>query len=61
MHIQNLVKFYHLFLKILSKTEILKEILRSVKGRNSVTNVQKMMRRDPNLNLVYINAYSNFG
>ena len=61
MHIQNLVKLYHLFPKILSETEILKEILRSVKGRNSVTNVRKMMCRDPNLNLVYINAYSNFG
>ena len=30
-------------------------------GRNSVTNVRKMLCRDPNLNLVYINAYLNFG
>ena len=34
----------------------MKEILTSVKGRNSATNVQKMMCYNPKLNLVYINA-----
>ena len=33
----------------------------SEKDRNSVTNVRKMMCHDPNLNLVNINAYTNFG
>ena len=40
MHIQNLVKFLQLVLKILSGNDI---ILTSVKGHNSVTNVQNIM------------------
>ena len=39
MHIQNLVKFYQFVLKILSENEI----LISVKGHKSVSNMQKMM------------------
>ena len=57
MLIQNLVKLYQLFLKILSGNKI----LTSVKGHNSITNVQKMMCNNPNLDLVSINAYTKFG
>ena len=35
--------------------------LTSVKGHDSVTNVRKMMCNNPNLDLVNINVYTNFG
>ena len=55
MRIQNLVKFCQLILKILSGNEI----LTSIKGRNSVANLQKMTRYNPNLELVIVNVYKN--
>ena len=57
MHMQNLVKFRQLFLKILSGNEI----LTSIKGHNSVKNLQKMICNNTNLDLVNINAYAKFG
>ena len=48
-------------LKILSGNEILKEILTSINGLNSVRIVRKMMCNNPNLDLVNINAYTKFG
>ena len=57
MCIQNLVKFCQLVLKILSG----KEILTSIKGHNSVANLQKMTLYNPNLDLVNANVYTNFG
>ena len=51
-----LVKFYPLILKILSKTLILK----SIKGRNSVANLQKRPKIDlVNDNVIYV--YTKFG
>ena len=62
MHdIQNLVKFYHSDLKILSGNEILNEILTSIKCHKSNTNAWKMMCNNPNLDLVNINVYTKFG
>ena len=55
--IQNLVKFCPLVLKILSGNET----LTSIKGHNSVANLQKMTLCNPNLDLVNANVYSNFG
>ena len=57
MYIQNLVKFYQLFLKILSGNEI----LTSDKGHNSVTNVCKIVCSNPNIDLANINANTKFG
>ena len=57
MHIQNLVKFFLFVLKIMSGNKI----LRSVKGHNSVTNARKMMRINPNLDHVNMNARTKFG
>ena len=51
-----LSKLYPFVLKILSGNEI----LISIKGQNSVTNVRKT-GNNPNLDLVNINAYINFG
>ena len=56
MHMQNFVKFYQFVLKILSGNEI----LTSVKGHNSVTNLKKMTSNHPNLDLVNINAFTKF-
>ena len=52
MHLQNLVKFHQFVLKILSgnKTEV------SIKGHNSVINLQKFMRNNANLDVFNINA-----
>ena len=50
------MKLYPLVLKILSGNEILK----SMKGHNSVTNLRKMTGNNPNLDLVHINAYTKF-
>ena len=56
MHMQNLFLFHQFVLEILSWNEILK----SIKGYNSVINVRKLTRYSPNLDLVYINAYAKF-
>ena len=56
MCIQNLIKFCPFFLKILSKNQILK----STKGRNSVTNLRKTKIYDTNLDLVTDNVYTKF-
>ena len=37
------------------------EILTSIKGHNSVANLQKMTLYNPNLDLVNANVYTNFG
>ena len=37
------------------------KFLTSIKGHNSVANVQKMTLYNPNLNLVNANVYTNFG
>ena len=50
MCIQNLVKFCPLVLKILSGNEI----LRSIKGINSVTNFRKLTLYNPNLDLINV-------
>ena len=57
MCVQTLVKVCQLVLKILSQ----KEILISIKGFNSVTNLRKMTFNNPNLNLVNINVCTKFG
>ena len=57
MCIQSLVLFCHFVLKILSK----KQILTSIKGRNSVANLRKTKIYDTNLDLVTDNVYTNFG
>ena len=57
MSIQILVKFCPLVLKILSGNKI----LTSIKGHNSVANLQKMTLYNPNLDLVNANVYTNFG
>ena len=44
-------------MKILSKNKI----LTSIKGYNSVINLQKLMSNSPNLHLANINAYAKFG
>ena len=56
MYTQNLVKFHPVVLKILSGNEI----LTSIKGHNSVINVRKLTRNNPNIDLVSINAYPKF-
>ena len=57
MCIQNLVKFCPLVLKILSGNEI----LRSIKGHNSVANLQKMTINDTNVVIVNDNVHKKFG
>ena len=57
MCIQNLVLFCQFVLKILSKNRI----LTSIKGRNSVANLQKTKIYNTNLDLVTDNVYTNFG
>ena len=57
MCIQNLVLFCQLVLKILSRNQI----LTSIKGRNSVANLQKTKINNTNLDLVTDNVYTNFG
>ena len=57
MCIQNLVKFCPLVLKILSGNEI----LTSIKGRNSVANLQNLTLYNPNLDTININVYTKFG
>ena len=57
MCIQNLVKFCPLVLKILSGNKI----LTSIKGRNSVANLQKMTLYNPNVDLINGNVYTKSG
>ena len=57
MCIQNLVKFCPLVLKILSGNEI----LRSIKGRNSVANLRNLTLYNHNLDLINVNVYTKFG
>ena len=54
MSIQNLVLFYQLVLK---KTQILK----SIKGCNSVANLRKTKLYNTNVDLVNNNVYTKFG
>ena len=51
----NMVKFCPF--KILSKNQI----LLSIKGCNSVANLQKMMLYNPNVDVVNDNVYAKFG
>ena len=54
MFIQNLVLFCQLVVKTLSKNQI----LTSIKGRNSVANLQKTMIYNTNVDLVNDNVYT---
>ena len=54
---QNLVKFSPFIVNIWSKNQILK----SIKGRNSVANFPKIMLYNPNIDLVNDNVYTKFG
>ena len=57
LYTQNLVKHYPFILKILSGNEI----LTSIKGRNSVANLQKMTGNNPNLDfLVNVDVHIKF-
>ena len=57
MCIQNLVSFCQFVLKILSKNHILK----SIKGSNSVANLQKTKIYNFNIDPVNDNVYTKFG
>ena len=57
MCIQNLVSICLFVLKILSKNQI----LTSIKGRNSVVNLQKTMIYITNVDLINDYVYTNFG
>ena len=57
MWAQNLVGFCQFVLKILSGNEI----LTSIKGRNSVINLRKMMCNNPKLDLVNVDVRTKFG
>ena len=57
MCIQNLVLFCQFVLKILSKNRI----LTSIKGSNSVANLQKTKIYNTNLDLVNDNVFTKFG
>ena len=57
MCIQNLVTFCQFVLKILSG----KEILTSIKGRNSVKILRKMTDNNLKLDLVNVNVHTKFG
>ena len=57
MYIQNLVRFCLFILKILSGNEI----LTSIKGRNSVKNLQKMTGDNPKLDHVNVDVHTKFG
>ena len=54
---QNLIKFHHLVHKILS----INEILKITKGHNSVKNLRTLTLKNPNLDLIMVNAYPKFG
>ena len=55
--IQILVRFCQFILGILSG----KEILTSIKGRNSIKILQKMTGNNPKLNLVNVDVHTKFG
>ena len=57
MCLQSLVSFCRFVLKILSK----KQVLISIKGRNSVANLRKTMIYNTNVDLVNDNVYTKFG
>ena len=57
MCLQSLVSFCQFVLKILSK----KQILKLIKGRNSVANLRKRMIYNTNVDLVNDNVYTRFG
>ena len=57
MCIQKLVSIFLFFLKILSK----KQILTSIKARNSFANLRKTMIFYSNIDLVNDNVYTKFG
>ena len=57
MCIQNLFGFCEFVLKILSGNEI----LMSIKGRNSVQTLRKMMGNNPKLDLVNVDVHTKFG
>ena len=57
MCIGNLVKFCPLVLKILSGNEI----LTSIKGRNSVANLQNLTLYNTNLDTINVNVYTKSG
>ena len=57
MCIQNLAEFCQFVLKILSGNEILK----SIKGRNSVKMLRKMRGNNPKLDLVNDAVHTKFG
>ena len=56
MCIQNLVRFCQFVLEILSGNEILK----SIKGRNSVKMMRKMTGNNPKLDLVNVDVHTKF-
>ena len=57
MCIQTLVSFCQFVLKILSK----KQILKSIKGRNSVANLRKTTIYNTKVDLVDDNVFTKFG
>ena len=57
MCLQSLVSFCLFVLKILGKNEILK----SIKGRNSVANLQETIIYNTNVDFVNDNGYTKFG
>ena len=57
MQMQTLAKIHPVVLKVLSGIKI----LTSIKGHKSVINLQKLMRNNPNLDVVNINAYTKSG
>ena len=58
MCMQNLVLFH----KFIQDIELSKnQILMSIKGRNSVANLRKIMSNNPNIDLVNVNVYTKFG
>ena len=57
MCLQSLVLFCQFILKILSKNRI----LTSIKGRNSVANLQKTIIYNTNVDFVNDNGYTKFG
>ena len=57
MFIQNLVSICQFFLEIFQA----KKIRTSIKGRNSVANLQKKMHYNPNIDLVNDDVCTKFG
>ena len=57
MCIQNLVRFCKFLLEILSRNEI----LTSIKGRNSVKILRKMMGNNPKVDVVNVDVHTKFG